>query len=405
MNSEVFAAAMNKVIDFNLYILICFLVLLTSCSADKETLEESWQPIEKMPVLFAAGNTDAVITRAASASYMPKDSRFVCSMFFHAGANDTNTTPFYSEDTPLLSDVNMTTTWLRINNSVGNAVYSQSNYATAASTDAYQNDEAAKCFYWQNRLEHVFLALADYNKLKDDDAAGGLKLFPDVKEQYQHQYMKTYDLTRGSRTAMAQQPDPIQAVVTMSPAGATPEANRVKLFFKHQFSQIQVNLKNAQDESVSIEAAQILSVELLGVAEKAYVAYAITAEGEVPATTSEPINVDDPKYSATKKDNPNGSSFSLFERTTTVPGYLKSFEGIAFGTLQGIRITWKESDASDAVVHKATFKGVKNLALESGKKYIYNMELRRSLIAQVKAEITDWEEDKTVYEADGTIQD
>ena len=217
--------------------------------------------------------------------------------------------------------------------------------------------------------------------------------------------MKAYDLTRGALTAMNQQPDPIQAVVKMSPAGATPEANRVKLFFKHQFSQIQVNLKNSQDESVTIGAAQILSVELLGVAETAYVAYAITPDGEVPATKAQPIDVDDPKSSTTKKDNPYGSLFSLFERTATVPGYLKSFEGIAFGTLQGIRITWKESSADNAVVHNATFKGVKNLALESGKKYIYNIELRRSLIAQVKAEITDWTEDKTVYEADGTIQD
>ena len=55
----------------------------------------------------------------------------------------------------------------------------------------------------------------------------------------------------------------------------------------------------------------------------------------------------------------------------------------------------------------ATFKGLdaahKNL--ESGKKYIYNMELRRSLIAQVTAQIAPWEVDKTDYQADGTIQD
>jgi len=55
----------------------------------------------------------------------------------------------------------------------------------------------------------------------------------------------------------------------------------------------------------------------------------------------------------------------------------------------------------------ATFKGLdaahKNL--ESGRKYIYNMELRRSLIAQVTASVTPWEVDKTSYEADGTIQE
>ena len=358
-----------------------------------------------MPVLFSAGNTDAVITRAsASASYMPQDSRFVCSMFFHAGANDTDKSAFY--DSKPTADVSMTTTWLKINNSIGNAVYWNNKYLPAANTDDYGFDETAKCFYWQNRLSHIFLALADYHKLSEDNGdTGSLKLYPDITTQYENQYMVAYDLTRGDKTAMKQQPDPILAVETAQPSGATPETNRVKLFFKHQFSQIQVNLKNSQDASVTIDPTQIVSVELLGVAETGYVAYCIQPDGSVPATTSAPINVDDAKYSATKKDNPYGSLFNMFERSTTVSGYLKSFEAIAFGTLQGICITWKESDAADAVVHKAIFKGVKNLTLESGKKYIYNMELRRSLIAQVTAEIADWETDKTVYEADGTIQD
>lgn len=380
--------------------------LLVGCTAEQEAYDEGQQQMEKMPVLFSAGNTDAVITRAAaSAAFMPKDSRFVCSMFFHAGAMDSNDSEFYSDEKALAEDVNMTTTWLKINNSVGNAVYWNKGYQTAAKTDSYGFDEAAKCFYWQNRLEHIFLALTDYNKLSSDDGTdeGGLKLFPAVTSQYKDQYMMAYDLTRGEKTAMSQQPDPIQAVEKAHPSGATPEANRVKLFFKHQFAQIQVNLKNSQDESVTIDPTQILSVELLGVAEKAYVAYAITPTGEVPATTAEPINVDDPKYSATKKENPYGSLFNLFERSTATPGYLKSFEGIAFGTLQGIRITWKESDEEGAVAHQATFKGVKNLTLESGKKYIYNMELRRSLIAQVSAEVADWEADENSYNADATI--
>ncbi|MCR5269885.1 MAG: fimbrillin family protein [Prevotella sp.] len=378
---------------------------MAGCTAEQETYDGG-QQTERMPVLFSAGNTETVITRAASASFMPKDSRFVCSMFFHAGANDDNDTEFYSETQALAEDVNMTTAWLKISNTVGNAVYWNNAYAAATKTDSYGFDEAAKCFYWQNRLNHIFLALADYNKLNNDNGtdAGNLRLYPSVTTQYKDQYMMAYDLTRGNKTAITQQPDPILAVEVAKPSGATPEANRVKLFFKHQFSQVQVNLKNSQDASVTISPDQILSVELLGVAETGYVAYCIQPDGSVPATTSAPINVDDARYNATKKDNPYGSLFSLFERTTTTPGYLKSFEGIAFGTLQGIRISWKESDAADAVVHKATFKGVKNLTLESGKKYIYNMELRRSLIAQVTAEIADWETDKTVYDADATIQ-
>lgn len=381
------------------YIYIALVALMSACSA-QDAYDEP-QQVSHMPVLFSAGNTGVALTRA-TASYMPLDSRFVCSMFFHAGANDTNDSEFGAP----VSDVNMTTTWLKISNATGNAVYWNKSYNNEnISTDTYGFDASAKCFYWQNRLNHIFLALADNNKLSTDDGTetGTLKLFPDENTQYKNQYMKAYDLTKGDKTSMAEQPDPILAVVTMSPAGATPETNRVKLFFKHQFSQIQVNLKSSQDGSVTIDDHTLIeSVELLGVAETGYVAYCIKPDGTVPATTSAPINLDDPKYDATEKDNPYGSCFSLFVRET-VPGYLKSFEGIAFGTLQGIRITWKESNDENAVKHVATYKGVKNMTLESGKKYIYNIELRRSLIAQVKAEIVSWDIDQTNYEADGTI--
>lgn len=372
--------------------------MMSACS-EQDVYDEPQQQVGCMPVLFSAGNTDVALTRA-TASYMPKDSRFVCSMFFHAGASDTNNSEYGSP----VSDVNMTTAWLKINNSVGNAVYWNRNYTDVDSTDIYGFDINAKCFYWQNRLNHIFLALADNNKLSTDNGTeeGSLKLFPDDSTQYKSLYMRAYDLTKGTKNAMSEQPDPILAVDTISPAGSTPEANRVKLFFKHQFSQIQVNLKNSQDESVTIDSTLIESVELLGVAETGYVAYCIKPDGTVPATTSAPINLDDPKYDATEKDNPYGSCFSLFVREA-VPGYLKSFEGIAFGTLQGIRITWKESKDENAVKHVATYKGVKNKTLESGKKYIYNIELRRSLIAQVKAEVVAWEMDETDYEADGTI--
>jgi hypothetical protein len=383
----------------NLYIAMVAL-LMAGCS--EAEIDNGQQQKGLMPVLFSAGNMDAAVTRGVSASYMAENSRFVCSMFFHAGANDTDKSAFY--DSKPTADVSMTTTWLKVNNSIGNAVYWNNKYLPAANTDVYGFDETAKCFYWQNRLSHIFLALADYHKLSEDNGdTGSLKLYPDITTQYENQYMVAYDLTRGDKTAMKQQPDPIQAIATACPSGATPEANRVKLFFKHQFSQIQVNLKNSQDASVAIDETMIESVELLGVAETGYVAYCIKSDGSVPSTTSAPINVDDAKYASTKKDNPYGSSFKMFQRPTPVAGYLKSFEGIAFGTLQGIRITWKESNASDAVKHVATYKGVKNLALESSRKYIYNIELRRSLIAQVTAKITPWEMDETDYETDGTI--
>ena len=360
----------------------------------------------RMPVLFSVGNTQTIVTRA-SASYMPRDGRFVCSMFFHAGATDTNDSPFYTGAPS--SDITMTTTWLKINNATGNAVYWNRLYDNSVSTDMFGFDETAKCLYWQNRKNHVFLALADYNKLDTDDGSdsGTLRIYPDVTEKNRNKYMLAYDLTRGDKISMTQQPDPIQALETAHPTGYTPEANRVRLFFKHQFSQIQVNLKNAKDASVEIDENLIEKVELLGVSETGYVAYCIEPDGTVPATVAETVNVDDPKYAATKRDNPFGSSFDMFPRSTPATGYLKSFEAIAFGTLQAIRITWKESDAQDAVKHVATFKGLDatHKSLTSGRKYIYNIELRRSLIAQVTVQIAPWETDDTDYQADGTIQD
>ena len=382
------------------YLYIAFALLMVSCSETE--IEESQDPVRSMPVLFSAGNTEATVTRA-TASYMPKNSHFVCSMFFHAGVNDTIGSEFGAP----VADVNMTTAWLKISNSTGNAVYWNKEYSEVVkdSLDVYSFDVNSKCFYWQNRLNHIFLALTDYHDLDGSISNGSLKIYPDVTDKYKDKYMLAYDLTRGEKKAMSEQPDPILALETARPSGGTPEANRVKLFFKHQFAQIQVNLKSSLDASAVIDPAWIERVELLGVAETGYVPYCILSDGTLPAATSLPINVDDKKYQTTIKDNPYGSSFNMFQRSTPVGGYLKSFECIAFGTLQGIRITWRESDDENAVKHVATYKGVKNLALKSGTKYIYNMELRRSLIAEVTANIKPWEMDKASYTADGTIKD
>ena len=382
------------------YLYIAFALLVASCSETE--IDESQDPVRSMPVLFSAGNTEATVTRA-TASYMPKNSHFVCSMFFHAGVNDT----IGSEFSAPVADVNMTTAWLKISNSTGNAVYWNKAYSEVVkdSLDVYGFDVNSKCFYWQNRLNHIFLALTDNNDLDGSISNGSLKIYPDVTDKYKDKYMLAYDLTRGEKKAMSEQPDPILALETARPSGGTPEANRVKLFFKHQFAQIQVNLKSSLDASAVIDSAWIERVELLGVAETGYVPYCILSDGTLPAATSLPINVDDKKYQTTIKDNPYGSSFNMFQRSTPVGGYLKSFECIAFGTLQGIRITWRESDDENAVKHVATYKGVKNLALKSGTKYIYNMELRRSLIAEVTAKIKPWEMDTADYSADGTIKE
>ena len=382
----------------NLYIAMVAL-LMAGCS--EAEIDNGQQQKGLMPVLFSAGNTDIALTRGESAAYMPKESRFVCSMFFHAGADDKDEDPFYT-DQPA-EDVNMVTTWLKINNTTGNAVYWNKEYNDATTGD-YGFDVNAKYFYWQNRKNHIFLALTDNNNLTKDNGNGGLKLYPyaTASEKAKAKYMLEYDLTRGNKESMAEQPDPILAVDTISPLGGTPEANRVKLFFKHQFAQVQVNLKNSQEGSVNItDNSKIDKVELLGVAETAYVPYCIQADGKVEKATAEPIKIDDSKYDATREDNKYGSSFSLFARDVAIPGYLKTFEGIVFGTLKSIRVTWTEPDSN--ITHTADVKSVESFELESGKKYIYNIELRRSTIAQVIPQVVDWDSGKT-YSAEGTIK-
>ena len=335
-------------------------LLLVGCSAEQEAYDGGQQK-GLMPVLFSAGNVNRALTRA-SASYMPAGSHFRCAMFFHAGSSDNNASPFYSKANPLDEDVNMAVANLEITDAYGQA--------------AYQPESST--FYWQNRLEHVYLALADNHHQADvpQTQVGG-----DV----------SFDLTNSEYKSMTDQPDPIMALTKQAPAGATAEANRVNLYFKHLFAQVQVNVKGSQNESAQIESTQIVGVELLGVTPQATVTFGITSEGQNIAPTFVPTGEDAP--------------FQMFDRNTVATGYLKSFECIAFGKLQGIRITWKESAVDDAIQHVTTFKGVKDLTLESGKKYIYNLELRRSLIAQVSASITPWGMDETNYSADGTITD
>lgn len=339
-------------------------IALTLGACSEAEVENDGKQQGLMPVLFSAGNMDVAVTRA-SAAYMPQDSKFVCKMFFHAGPNDTDSTEFYSATNPLTVDVNMMTDHLKIENEYGNAVFLNNT------------------FYWQNRKDHVFLALTDNNQLKADPTFTGDSI--------------EFDLTRGDKDTIAQQPDPILAYEIAKPLGATSEANRVKLFFEHQFAQVQVNIMNSQEGSVDIkDASEVISVELLGVAQKAYVPFSILPNGKIQKPQAEEVDIN------TGNDSEYGSSFSMIARKVAIPGYLKTFEGIAFGTLQRIRVTWTEPGGT--VTHKAIVNSVTKTTLESGKKYIYNIELRRSTIAQVIPQIVDWNTGKT-YNTEGTIND
>lgn len=203
--------------------------------------------------------------------------------------------------------------------------------------------------------------------------------------------------------SMAEQPDIAQALTIQAPTGATQEANRVNLYFKHQFSQVQVNIKNSADNSVTLKADDVLKVELLGVSEEGYVFTDLDADGNVRPAAYKPIDFS--KYS--EKDleaNKYGTSFDMFKLPEAETGFLKSFNALTFGQLQAIRITWKEEDYTDAegkkhdgVRHFPTYRIPPPTAtddlmnLKSGMRYIWNIEIRRGTLAVIRTEIVDWE--------------
>lgn len=433
---------------------ICFVIssllnsvaLLTGCAADDSLTNEGrgeggGDPVGQ-PVLFSVGNVGENVTRAAI-PYMAQDGRFVCTMYYHPWAGSTDASDF--DITHSSEGGTSTTTWLLVNNTVGNSIYWDMEYAPHTGTgevNEYGYKEATM-FYWQNRLTHAFLALADYNRLKtnvgaasvseesENSTQGKLKMYPygDLEPA-----VNTYDLTRGDKTSMSQQPDPILALTVMKPAGATQEANRVRLYFKHQFSQIQVNVKGADDNSANIVANQIDKVELLGISTEGYVVTQLNANGSVGIITSTTQAGDmnaasakvvhlDEFSDAVLDDNQWGTSFSMFDMATGTDadddgnddgypsGYLKSFNAIAFGRLDAIRVTWFEgTPEAKGVIHKSTYvvlsgDDVELNELQSGVKYIYNLELRRGTLAVIRPEIVDWDqESELVYDTPGTIK-
>lgn len=242
---------------------------------------------------------------------------------------------------------------------------------------------------------------------------------PETKEEVDEvKYVsaKRYDLTDKNKTSMTQQPDILLATaIDHVPRSAVMEENRVHLIFKHQFAQVEVNLSSAADNSVSIEADQIESVELLGVSDSAYVFPYFyydedTDEFSMRSTTFKEINA--AEYTDTQlKENPYGTKFNMFKiASTDSEKFLTSFNAITFGRLQAIRITWHETDAEGGVKHVATYRVPEqnemhqNLRLlESGTKYIWNMELRRGTLAVVRTEIIPWEINQENYVVDGSI--
>lgn len=414
-----------------------------------------------MPVLFSTSGEVLGQTRAGQIKLMPNNIRFSAMMFSKESRRSD-----YRYSQPSFANLVVEAT------NEGNCLYTKTDFILPSDEknpngeyiyrDIYRNDKDADVFYWANRLNHAFIGyIDDYQKAlaganladqtsntyKPTDLRGwnisapktqpAGKHFIFTREEdntpiYRWQQYEEISLENpdNSWTKIEDMPDPLIAVTEVAPVGGTAEANRVHLVFRHQLSQVQVNLKGSDYGGGDIHANDIDSVELWGVAEKAqifpYPEYgyedadgAETGAGITMITQgsdnsvlrkaqAEPIKLNDTKYDKTIETNPYGSSFSMFNMGTPSSGYLKSYEAIAYGTIEAIRIVWREriDKSTKTIPHRITYKVTNSemKQLESGKRYIFNFELRRGTLAVIKAEIEDWiPYEETGYVADGTI--
>lgn len=393
------------------------LTLAVACSPI-DWQEPSEQTGDLGPVCFATG-ADALSTKASNGlgvgatqtPYLPEGARFVCRKYYigTSGADAGHT--------------HYKTSWLVVDNTKGNSVYRQASFATPAEADKDQHgfDKKAWIFYWQNRKEHVFLAITDLNKAKDPSYVGGtdkgtLKMddeHPDatLEEGGTTYKANSYTLLDENYTQWKQQPDIIQAYTEAIPQGSDPETNRVSLYFKHCFSCVHVNVKKSTDGSVEdLTNMSIQKVELLGVSKEAYVFYEVDANGDYHAPYAVPVDLRD--YTAEQlEQNPYGTAMPLYETTEYLTeAYLKAYHALAFGRLSAIRVTWVEMPQGDRtpeaerVEHVVTRKiDSEGKVLKSATRYVFNLELRRGELTILEPEIQPWEIDNSEYKLDGKL--
>ena len=335
-----------KVLKIKDILIIVLVLLLAGCSGDDIATGDSrddkgFDPVGT-PIQFSVGLEGKAQTREGEVS-LANNSHFVCTMYYHSKTSDTDANDYD------VTTSKIHTAWLEVSGDASNAVYKNSDLSADGTS-----------FYWQNKLMHAFIAIADNNDLTSTTAQPIYNSSNDI-------YTNEYDLRKGELASITGQPDPILALTTKKPDEATAEGNRVTLNFQHQFSQIQVNVKNAADNNITSD--QITKVELLGVSETGYVYTKLNANGTVDAPTASEVNIDNytDEQLATNKW---GTSFGMFVMTTT-EGYLKSFNAIVFGTLRAIRVTWSGGTATLEVQQ----------TLASGKMYTYNLSIQRPVAA------------------------
>ena len=377
--------------------------MMFACCAGDDGLEGKAEALPGgLPVLFSSGAGDASVSTRATVPYMENEGRFVCRMYYQGNVG--------SEDF-----TNYTEAWLKVDNNYGNSVYRKKDFSepTTDNIDGFGFDRESQIFYWQNRKKHIFIAIADYNKLKTNDGTDNGTLNFKNSEEIEGKPM-VFDLRRkDGMNSISDQQDIIMAHTEMSPDKATPEGNRVKLLFGHCFAKVQVNLKPLADGGLGNDLIyeRIDKVELLGVADYAYL-YNIDV-------TSSQYNINNVKTEAKKvvandyldvdiSANPYYTCIETFKapKDAVTPGYVSTHEVITFGQVVAIRVTWHETDSegNTTVTHVVTKKVEKDeeRLLPSGQLHIYNLEMRRGTLAIINAEILPWTDGET-YTTDGKI--
>lgn len=378
--------------------------MMFACCAGDDGLEGKAEALPGgLPVLFSSGAGDASVSTRATVPYMENDGRFVCRMYYQGNVGSKYFT-------------NYTEAWLKVDNNYGNSVYRKKDFSeptTEENKDGFGFDRESQIFYWQNRKKHIFIAIADYNKLKTNDGTDNGSLNFKNSEEIEGKPM-VFDLRRKKgMNSISDQQDIIMAHTEMSPDKATPEGNRVKLLFGHCFAKVQVNLKPLADGGLGNDLIydRIDKVELLGVADYAYL-YNIDV-------TSSPYNINNVKTEAKKvvandyldvdiAANPYYTCIETFKalKDDVTPGYVSTHEVITFGQVVAIRVTWHEidSEGNTTVTHVVTKKVEKDeeRLLPSGQLHIYNLEMRRGTLAIINAEILPWTDGET-YTTDGKI--
>ena len=378
--------------------------MMFACCAGDDGLEGKAEALPGgLPVLFSSGAGDASVSTRATVPYMENGGRFVCRMYYQGNVGSEYFT-------------NYTEAWLKVDNNYGNSVYRKKDFiepTTDDNIDGFGFDRESQIFYWQNRKKHIFIAIADYNKLKTNDGTDNGTLNFKNSEEIEGKPM-VFDLRRKKgMNSISDQQDIIMAHTEMSPDKATPEGNRVKLLFGHCFAKVQVNLKPLADGGLGndLRYDRIDKVELLGVADYAYL-YNIDV-------TSSQYNINNVKTEAKKvvandyldvniSDNPYYTCIETFKapKDAVTPGYVSTHEVITFGQVVAIRVTWHEidSEGNTTVTHVVTKKVEKDeeRLLPSGQLHIYNLEMRRGTLAIINAEILPWTDGET-YTTDGKI--